>query len=114
MRVIVAGGVVITAVFSGMAVLSPPGASAQAPAREAPPPPLLKLLENAEVTAEGGLNFYTTYKGKRLRSFAISPGGSLIAGGVSRIGTPLTDEPPLIDPSEYDRAGAGGGRNWIH
>jgi hypothetical protein len=33
---------------------------------------------------------------------------------VSRTGTPLTNKPPVIDPSEYDRAGAGGGRNWIH
>ncbi len=44
----------------------------------------------------------------------MTPQGSLIAGGVSRAGTPLTNEPPVIDPVEYDKAGAGGGRNWIH
>ena len=72
------------------------------------------LLQNAEVTADGGLNFYTTHNGKRWRSFAVTPQGSLLAGGVSRTGTPLTNEPPLIDPLDYDKAGAGGGRNWIH
>lgn len=72
------------------------------------------LLQSAEVTPEGGINFYTTLDGKRMRSFSISPRGSLIAGGVSRAGTPFTDEPPTIDPVDYDKAGAGGGRNWIH
>ncbi len=71
-------------------------------------------LPNVEVTAEGGVNIYTTHNGKRQRSFSITPQGSLIAGGVSRTGTPFTDEPPVIDPVEYDKAGASGGRNWIH
>jgi hypothetical protein len=106
MKVFVAVGVVILAALSLLVVLPPPRTAAQ--------PPLPKLLENAEITAEGGVNFYSTYQGKRRRSFSISPGGSLIAGGVSRRGTPLTDEPPTIDPTEYDRAGASGGRNWIH
>src|SRR5688572_3524272 len=70
--------------------------------------------ENVEVTPEGGLNFYTTDKGQRRRTFSITPGGSLVAGGVSRIGTPFTNVPPLIDPTEYDKAGASGGRNWVH
>lgn len=73
-----------------------------------------KILENMEVTRDGGINFYTTHKGKRIRSFAITPQGSLVAGGVSRRDTPLTNEPPVIDPVEYDKAGAGGGRSWIH
>src|SRR4051794_36009313 len=72
------------------------------------------VLENIEITPDGGVNIYTRFKGKRMRSLAISPQGSLIAGGVSRVGTPFTDEPPTIDPVEYDKAGAGGGRNWIH
>ncbi|MDZ4686198.1 MAG: hypothetical protein SH850_14115 [Planctomycetaceae bacterium] len=76
--------------------------------------PAQALLQNIEVTPEGCVNFYTTDKGQRRRSFSISPGGSLIAGGVSRAGTPFTDEPPTIDPVEYDKAGASGGRNWIH
>ena len=80
----------------------------------APAAGALSLLQNAEITPEGGINFYTTYKGKRVRSFAITPQGSMLAGGVSRKDTPLTNEPPLIDPVEYDKAGAGGGRNWIH
>jgi hypothetical protein len=73
------------------------------------------VLQNMEVTPDGGVNFYTTFKGKRMRSLAISPQGSLIAGGVSKgKEAPLTNDPPTIDPSEYDKAGAGGGRNWIH
>jgi hypothetical protein len=72
------------------------------------------LLENAEVTPEGGINFYTTKDGVRRRSFSITPLGSIVAGGVSRAGTPLTNEPPTIDPVEYDKAGAHGGRDWIH
>ena len=72
------------------------------------------LWDNAEVTPEGGINFYTTRTGVRRRSFSITPLGSLVAGGVSRAGTPLTNEPPTIDPVEYDKAGAHGGRDWIH
>lgn len=80
----------------------------------APSAAALALLHNAEITPEGGINFYTTHKGQRIRSLAITPQGSLVAGGVSRTGTPFTDEPPVIDPVEYDKAGASGGRNWIH
>ena len=87
---------------------------AQPPAKVPSPTPAQKLPRDAEVTADGGINFYTTYKGRRVRSFAVTPQGSLLAGGVSRKDTPLTNEPPLIDPVEYDKAGAGGGRNWIH
>lgn len=113
MRVFMAGCVMTVAASSTVIVFPRPRAAAQPPA-DAPQPPSQKLLENVEVTPGGGANFYTTYRGKRRRSFSISPGGSLIAGGVSRAGTPLTDEPPVIDPSEYDEAGAAGGRNWIH
>jgi hypothetical protein len=38
------------------------------------------LLQHAEITPEGGLNFYTTFNGQRHRSFAITPQGSLLAG----------------------------------
>jgi hypothetical protein len=89
-------------------------ASAQPRPATQPTPAARAMLENMEVTPEGGINFYTTFKGKRMRSLAISPQGSLIAGGVSRAGTPFTNDPPTIDPVEYDKAGAGGGRNWIH
>jgi len=94
-------------IFSRIAIL----VSLTSPAwsQQAAPKPL-----EIEATADGGVNVYTHYEGKRLRAFSISPGGSLIAGGVSRAGTPLTNEPPVIDPTEYDRAGASGGRNWIH
>lgn len=77
-------------------------------------PAAMKLLECAEITPEGGFNFYTTHKGKRQRAFAITPQGSLVAGGVSRTGTPVTNDPPVINPVEYDKAGAHGGRDWIH
>lgn len=74
-----------------------------------------KLAPNVEITPDGGVNFYTIFKGKRIRSLAISPQGSLIAGGVSQgAKAPFTDDPPTIEPSKYDEAGAGGGRNWIH
>jgi len=77
---------------------------------QAPPP-----TASAQVTPDGGMNFYTIFKGKRIRSLAISPQGSLIAGGVSKgAAAPLTNDPPTIEPAEYDKAGAGGGRNWIH
>jgi hypothetical protein len=82
--------------------------------RAAPSAAAQAVLQNIEITPEGGVNFYTTLNGKRQRSLAISPRGSLIAGGVSRAGTPFTDEPPVIDPTEYDKAGASGGRDWIH
>lgn len=71
------------------------------------------LAPQAEVTPGGGLNFYTTYKGQRTRRFAITPAGSLIAGGVSSIHTPKTNEPPTIDPAEYDARGDDQ-RAWIH
>ena len=87
---------------------------AQEQAKGPSPDAAQTLLQKVEVTPEGGLNFYTMQDGRRMRSLAISPQGSLIAGGVSRIGTPFTDEPPTIDPTEYDRAGASGGRNWVH
>jgi hypothetical protein len=84
-------------------------------AQEQPLTPAQALLQNAQITPEGGVNFYTTHKGKRMRSFAISPQGSLIAGGVSHgEKTPFSNEPPTIDPTEYDKAGASGGRNWVH
>jgi hypothetical protein len=73
-----------------------------------------RVLANIEVTPDGGLNIYGTQDGKRRRTLAISPQGSIIAGGVSRAGTPETNEPPVIDPVEYDKAGAHGGRDWIH
>lgn len=77
--------------------------------------PAQALLQNAEVTPEGGVNFYTTFKGQRIRSLAISPQGSLIAGGVSQgVKAPFTNVPPTIDPTDYDKAGASGGRNWVH
>jgi hypothetical protein len=88
--------------------------SAAEPSGERGQPSSTNVLQYSEVTAEGGVNFYTNYEGRRMRSFAITPQGSLVAGGVSRVGTPLTDEPPTIDPTEYDKAGASGGRNWIH
>ncbi|MSR52591.1 MAG: hypothetical protein EXS09_04800 [Gemmataceae bacterium] len=110
MRTFVASCIAFTLALSVIVVLAQPESSAQ----PKEPSPGQKFLQNAEVTADGGVNFYTTENGKRRRSFAISPGGSLIAGGVSRKGTPFTDEPPTIDPVEYDKAGAGGGRNWIH
>ncbi len=94
-----------------------PQAAAQAPARQEKTKPssaAQSVLENMEITPEGGVNFYTTFNGKPMRALAISPQGSLIAGGVSRAGTPDTNDPPTIDPVEYDKAGAGGGRNWIH
>ncbi|MDQ3622700.1 MAG: hypothetical protein M3463_09455 [Verrucomicrobiota bacterium] len=82
---------------------------------KAPPPAAQSLVPRAEVTAEGGFNFYNIYQGKRMRSLAISPQGSLIAGGLSKgKEAPLTNDPPTIDPVAYDKAGAGGGRNWIH
>src|SRR5688572_27770728 len=85
------------------------------PATATPTPAAQAMLQNMEITPEGGINFYTTFKGKRMRSLAISPQGSLIAGGVSYgAKTPLTDDPPTLDPTEYDKAGAGGGRNWVH
>src|SRR5262245_5784174 len=64
--------------------------------------PTNSLLGQVEVTPEGGLSFYTNYKGQRLRSFAITPAGSLIAGGVSAIGTPKTQVPPTKPLAEYD------------
>jgi hypothetical protein len=70
-------------------------------------------LEPVEVTRDGGVNFYTQYKGTRLRSFAITPAGSLIAGGVSTIGTSKTDIPPTIDPALYDSR-SDDERSWIH
>jgi hypothetical protein len=80
-----------------------------------PSPAARSVLENMEITPEGGVNFYTTFNGKRMRSLAISPQGSLIAGGVSYgAKTPLTNDPPTLNPVEYDKAGAGGGRNWVH
>jgi hypothetical protein len=109
-RWFLAGCLAIAAAMAVLIILAQPFLSAQPPAQKPAP----KFLENAEITTEGGVNFYTTYQGKRLRSLAISPGGSLIAGGVSRKGTPFTNEPPTIDPTEYDKAGASGGRNWIH
>jgi len=98
------------------ALVIPLTISAQDAAKEKPTAGLVadSFLQQAEVTADGGVNFYTTHKGKRRRSFAVTPQGSLLAGGVSRAGTPLTNEPPLIDPLDYDKAGAGGGRSWIH
>jgi hypothetical protein len=89
------------------------GLSAAA-AKPTAPSAAIDMLQNSEVTLDGGVNFYTHHEGRRMRSFAITPQGSLIAGGVSRVGTVLTDEPPTIDPVEYDKAGASGGRNWIH
>jgi hypothetical protein len=71
------------------------------------------FLKHVETTADGGLNFYTNYKGRRVRSFAITPAGSLIAGGVSSVVTPTTDEPPVKSPAEYD-AVSDDERNWIH
>src|SRR4051812_30737260 len=97
-----------------LVALTAPGVAQQpAPPAKAPSAAALSLLENAEITPEGGINFYTTFNGKRQRSLAISPQGSLIAGGVSRKGTPFTNDPPVIDPVEYDKAGAHGGRDWI-
>jgi hypothetical protein len=66
-----------------------------------------------EVTPDGGVNVFTNYRGKQLRSFAITPAGSLIAGGVSMRGTRATDEPPTVDPALYDRT-HDDERNWIH
>ena len=71
------------------------------------------LAQHVEMTAEGGINLFTDYKGQRRRSFAITPAGSLIAGGVSTIGTPLTNEPPTIDPAQYDQH-SDDERQWIH
>jgi hypothetical protein len=96
---------------------SDPGklAAQELPKANALSPAAQSVLQNMEITKDGGINFYTTFNGKRIRSLAISPQGSLIAGGVSRgAKTPFTNEPPTIDPTEYDKAGASGGRNWIH
>jgi hypothetical protein len=71
------------------------------------------LLEHAEITPDGGISFFTNYKGQRLRSFAITPAGSLIAGGVSARGTPKTNDPPTKPLAEYDRTHEDE-RNWIH
>ena len=106
----IAGSVVATGVV-GFLAASLPLLSAEPPA----PSAAQSLLQHAEVTPEGGINFYRTDKGRRVRSFAISPAGSLIAGGVSQgAKTPFTNELPTIDPVEYDKAGASGGRNWVH
>ena len=95
-------------------VLHAPAAPATQP-KDVPTAAAQRVLQNVEITPEGGVNFYTTFKGQRRRSLAISPQGSLIAGGVSQgAKTPFTNDPPTIDPSDYDRAGASGGRNWIH
>jgi hypothetical protein len=87
----------------------PAGARTPAPGEAA-----AAVLANIEVTPAGGLNIYATQDGKRRRTLAITPQGSIIAGGVSRAGTPETNEPPVIDPVEYDKAGAHGGRDWVH
>src|SRR5262245_52472874 len=112
-RSLLASIVVCTVLLVAVDRYRSPASAQQAPATQ-PSAAALAMLENMEITPEGGINFYTTYKGKRLRSLAISPQGSLIAGGVSRSGTPFTNDPPTINPVEYDKAGAGGGRNWIH
>jgi len=104
--------VAVAAALAMIVFLIPLRTPAQAPGE--PPTRAHKFLGDAEVTADGGINFYTTHKGRRVRSFAVTPQGSLLAGGVSRKDTPLTNDPPLIDPLDYDKAGAGGGRNWIH
>lgn len=75
--------------------------------------PIATLGQHAEVTADGGINFYTDNKGQRVRGLAITPAGSLIAGGVSSVDTPLTNDPPTFDPGEYDRSSADQ-RSWIH
>jgi hypothetical protein len=75
--------------------------------------PVNSLLGQVEVSPEGGLSFFTNYKGHRLRSFAITPAGSLIAGGVSAVGTPKTQVPPTKPLAEYD-AVHDDERNWIH
>ncbi len=106
--------------FASMVILAALGAEpgtlrAQDQTAAAPLTPAQELLKNAVVSPQGGIDFYTTYKGRRLRSFSVSPGGSLIAGGVSQgAKAPFTNDPPTIDPSEYDKTGAGGGRNWVH
>jgi len=82
-------------------------------AQERPSPAAGDILQHLEVSPDGGLNFFTNYKGHRLRSFAITPAGSLIAGGVSSIGTPKTNEPPTKPLAEYD-AVHDDERNWIH
>lgn len=43
------------------------------------PAAVQKALQDVELTAEGGMNFYTTDKGRRRRSFSVTPAGSLIA-----------------------------------
>ena len=103
-------GLAIVAVFT-MAGLQPTMGMAEETL--SPSPAAKGLLENAEVTADGGINFYTKYKGQRLRSLAITPAGSLIAGGVSGINTPLTNEPPTFDPTLYDTQ-TDDQRAWIH
>lgn len=115
MRKLIAASFVVGVSVSIIFYLSPSKSWGQRVDNAAESPPAQpKLPPNIEITPEGGVNFYTTFQGKRMRSFAISPQGSLIAGGVSRAGTPLTNDPPTIDPVEYDKAGAGGGRNWVH
>ena len=116
-RLLAAAVVIGTCVIGGGVSLSQqqPPAQPTAPRQVSPSPAARSVLENMEITPEGGVNFYTTFNGKRLRSLAISPQGSLIAGGVSYgPKTPNTNDPPTLNPVDYDNAGAHGGRDWVH
>lgn len=102
-----AESVVIAVLLLGVFCLFPSRASAQTP------PP--SVADRIEITPAGGINFYKD-NARQVRLLAISPNGSLIAGGVSK-GTsapPPTNTPLTVNPVEYDQGGAGAARNWVH
>jgi hypothetical protein len=87
-------------------------AAAQPPGSDAAAAPAVVVRDG-----DGALNFFTgknDEQGALARTFSITPEGSLIAGGVSRADTPLTNVPPVVAPAEYDNSDHGERRRWIH
>lgn len=75
------------------------------------------LEERIRVEPNGALSFYTRNSDNELiKSFLITPEGSLVAGGTIQNGPniPLTNEPSMLHPSAYDNATNGARLSWVN
>jgi hypothetical protein len=92
----------------------PPHANTAVPAQ-----PLTQdtLADRIKPEPNGALSFYTRNKDNKLvKSFLITPEGSLVAGGTLQNGpdVPLTSEPSMLHPSAYDNATNGARLSWVN
>jgi hypothetical protein len=76
-----------------------------------------KLEDRVRAEPDGSISFYTRNKDDKLvKRFLITPEGTIVAGGTSTNGpdVPLTIEPPMLTPAEYDNATNGARLSWIN